>query len=559
MTEVAELLLEAEAFFAPVSTDMVTSMTARYNAERAKIEQFHRDYESTSLGGVISYFCRRHEDRMPNFDLEMAICALNADFWSEALALTDVYEAMPQKRRTEWNEQLTAWKEPRYRKGQKPEHDLPDFGEEVVRATLQDLLASRSRFFAERVDGIFRNLSRTHVTNSPAGFSKRMILNNVLSYGSPDWTKCGYINDLRCVIAKFMGRDEPFHDATRPVVNAAMRNPGEWMNIDGGALRIRVYNGVGTAHLEVHPDMAWRLNAVLASLYPAAIPAEFRRKPVKAKRIKDFVLFDRPLPFSVVSVIASMSQAKVLNPKREVYGQNTFNYIPMSLEMSCSKEYDKHTVQEVDWAMAAIGGVKIKKPQGWSYYQFDYEPASVIDQIICSGCIPDQKSHQFYPTPEKLAKKVIDLAEIEDHHQVLEPSAGTGGIADHVPEHVYLQCYEISQLHCKVLEAKGYARTGQRKVSCLDFLNLAAEYRGGGYDRVVMNPPFSEGRWKAHTEAAGKVLKKNGSIIAILPSSAKAQLDMPGFNMKWYGPYDNEFAGTAVSVVILRADKVDSK
>lgn len=559
MNEVAELLLEAEDFFAPVSTDTVSTLTARYNAERAKIERFHRDYQATGLGGVISYFCRRSEDRMPSFDLEIAICALNSDFWREALALTDVYDAMPQKRRTEWNDQLTAWKEPRYKKGAKPEHDLPDFTEEVVRATLQDLLAARSRFFAERVDGIFRNLSREHVTNCPQGFSKRMILNGVLSYGSPDWTKCGYINDLRCVIAKFMGRDAPVHDATRPVVAAAMRNPGEWMNIDGGALRIRVYNGVGTAHLEVHPDMAWRLNAVLASLYPAAIPESFRRKPAKAKKIKDFVLFDRPLPFAVVSAISSMEQARELNPRRDEWRQNTFINLPMTRQLRVSVDYDKHIVQEIDRVMGAIGGVKIKPAKGSSYYQFDYEVTPVIDEIVCSGCVPDYKSHQFYPTPEGLAKKVIEIAEIEDHHQVLEPSAGTGGIADHVPEHVYLQCYEISQLHCKVLEAKGFQRTGQRKASCLDFLKLAAEYRGGGYDRVVMNPPFSENRWKLHTEAAGKVLKKNGSIIAILPTSAKAQLDMPGFNMKWYGPYDNEFAGTAISVVILRADKIEGK
>src|SRR5690606_19819628 len=161
--------------------------------------------------GVVSYFCRRSEDRMPSCNLDIALCALNSDFWEEALALTDVYDAMPQTRRTEWNDQLTARKEPRGKKRAETEHELQDFTEEVVRATLQDLLAARSRFFAERVDGIFRNLSREHVTNCPQGFSKRMILSSVLSYGSPDWTKCGYINDLRCVIAKFMGRDNPGH------------------------------------------------------------------------------------------------------------------------------------------------------------------------------------------------------------------------------------------------------------------------------------------------------------------------------------------------------------
>lgn len=55
----------------------------------------------------------------------------------------------------------------------------------------------------------------------------------------------------------------------------------------------------GTAHLEVHPEMAWRLNMILANLYPMAIPPQFRQKPKRAP--KDFVLMDNPLPFAVLS------------------------------------------------------------------------------------------------------------------------------------------------------------------------------------------------------------------------------------------------------------------
>ena len=46
----------------------------------------------------------------------------------------------------------------------------------------------------------------------------------------------------------------------------------------------------GTAHFEIHPDMAWKLNCVLASMHPMAIPAEFRQKP---KQTKDFVMMER--------------------------------------------------------------------------------------------------------------------------------------------------------------------------------------------------------------------------------------------------------------------------
>ena len=85
------------------------------------------------------------------------------------------------------------------------------------------------------------------------------------------------------------------------------------MTIDGGALRIRCYLK-GTAHLEVHPDMAWRLNGVLASLYPAAIPAEFRQKP--KKRLKEFAMMERPLPFAVIKVLAGIKKMRTTRLSR---------------------------------------------------------------------------------------------------------------------------------------------------------------------------------------------------------------------------------------------------
>jgi hypothetical protein len=102
------------------------------------------------------------------------------------------------------------------------------------------------------------------VTNRPEGFGKRMILARVYNeWGSTEYKTAGYIQDLRIVIARFMGRDEPRWNATDSALLGARRRPGEWFTLDGGALRVRGYLK-GTAHLEVHPEMAWRLNCVLA-------------------------------------------------------------------------------------------------------------------------------------------------------------------------------------------------------------------------------------------------------------------------------------------------------
>lgn len=535
-----EIVEDVSEFFAPMSSDLVDGLLGQYGAARRNIEAMAEAVSDPQHASVLHYFISGNVEEqrysIPStvetlFNLEGAVGQLNGDFWNRALRLTDVFDYMPQKRREEWHEQI---KNPLGRKKNKHSQEaelpaLPDFEESTVRGTLSGLLSSRHKFLAERVDGIFRALSRTHVTNRPEGFSKRMIIAGINSWGTS-----GQINDLRCVIAKFMGREEPKHGATDPVIKAAGRHNGEWMAIDGNSLRIRVYGGVGTAHLEVHPEMSWRLNAILASLYPAAIPSQFREKPKSRKKVKDFELFDKPLPHAVIAMLAEMRDVRerVLPewPERHID-------VPMAKSFGYG-EKDKAAQAEAEKVLAAIGAVKVKH-----YWQFDYHPGEVLDQIVCSGCIPDQKSHQFYPTPESVALAAIELADIQPGHQCLEPSAGLGGLADMMPKSNTV-CVEISALHCEVLRAKGH------HVECADFLQWNVT---GKYDRIVMNPPFSEGRWQAHLEHASSMLKLGGRLVAVLPASAKGKELLPGLTHEWTQIYSNEFSGTSVSVVILTA------
>lgn len=97
------------------------------------------------------------------FDSKGAIKALDATYWSRAMQLTDVYDAMPQDRRDEWNDNIKKL-------------TTPSFTSEVVLPTLQNLLNSRLKFLAERVDGVFKSLFGTHVTNSPFAVEKFMII-----------------------------------------------------------------------------------------------------------------------------------------------------------------------------------------------------------------------------------------------------------------------------------------------------------------------------------------------------------------------------------------------
>ena len=535
MNAVAEIqAAEFGEFFAPASNDMIDGLVAQYRVIRANVEKIANAMTGETAGAVSYFLSGNKDDRsgLPSverlFRLEGALASLNSAFWSKAMHLTDVLDMMPQKRRDEWNKSIT-------------DMTCPAFEDETVRATLQGLMSQRQQFLAERVDGIFTGLSGEHVTNSPAAFGKRMIVANALNeYHYVGFSKCGLINDLRCVVAKFMGRDEPGYNASSGLIEALKGNWGNWVNVDGGAMKIRLYKK-GTAHIEVHTDMAWRLNRILAHMHPMAIPDEFRQKP--KRKARNVELMQRPLPFAVIHVLAALKPAERVIKQDNWRQPYRHERIKDALKFDHYGLPDKHVLAEVCAVLESIGGVKAAE----GHWQFDYQPGAVVNEIVASGCVPDHKAHQFYPTPEKLAKVAVELAAIEAHHDCLEPQAGTGGIADYMPMD-QTTCVEVSGLRCAVLRAKGF------DVVNADFLAWAATTKQR-FDRVVMNPPFDMGRWQSHLEAAASMLKPSGRLVAVLPLGAKGKASLPGFNCRFPQVFDGAFAGTSVSVVVMVADK----
>lgn len=439
------------------------------------------------------------------FRLEPAISALNAEYWQKAMMLTDVLEYMPAEKRNEWHELISK-------------HKTPAFEKDSVKQTLIQMLNNRAQFMAERVDGLFRALSGDHVTNQPQAFGKRFILNYMLSYFSINYERANYIHDLRCVIGKFMGREVPNSHSTYSDLNN-MNRDGQWNEFDGGAFKVRLYKK-GTAHMEVHPDIAWQLNKVLAHLHPMAIPPEFRqkpkRKPNEHKLHHDLVSFD---------VMKDLERGL---PYRS-HEAKTLDY-----------QYKEPPLAPTVAVIERLGGVEISK----GVFEFSYLIESVLKELSRSGRIPEQKSHQFYQTPEELARIAVWWAGIEPHHSCLEPSAGQGALADKMPKST--TCIEASPLHCAVLKAKGY------QTECADFLQWGY---GRTFDRIVMNPPFSDGRGVAHVQHAASMLSVGGRLVAILPASSKGKIIAEGMKHEWSEIYRDMFKDASVDVVMLRLEK----
>lgn len=70
-----------------------------------------------------------------------------------------------------------------------------------------------------------------------------------------------------------------------------------------------------------------------------------------------------------------------------------------------------------------------------------------------------------------------------------------------------------------------------------------------------MNPPFSEGRWRRHLEAAAGLLNRGGVLVAILPESARASI-VDGLTLEKSCQVDGGLFGVSVDLVMMKWRRV---
>ncbi len=170
-------------------------------------------------------------------------------------------------------------------------------------------------------------------------------------------------------------------------------------------------------------------------------------------------------------------------------------------------QLDRKQYRDVNSVLEVMGGKWNRKQKG---YVFNEDPTDRLEQVLLSGEIIPPKKYGYFPTPMELARHVVSLADIQPGHQVLEPSAGQGAIADQIPQCAIIYCVELLQDNYEILRAKGY------RILTGDFLSLQEGY--SFYDRVVMNPPFERQADIDHVLHAYKFLKPGGRLVSIMSS-----------------------------------------
>lgn len=166
------------------------------------------------------------------------------------------------------------------------------------------------------------------------------------------------------------------------------------------------------------------------------------------------------------------------------------------------------TEHQPDWAevkrvFLALGA---KWARGGFRFPDTDDAAEKVRLALESGEVFDPKAAGFFPTPAALAKRLVEMAEIRPGENVLEPSAGRGAIALAAREAGgSVHCFEFLPDNAAELKRLGF------HVVEGDFLVLAS----GGFDAVVMNPPFGGRQDIAHIRRAFECLRPGGRLVSV--------------------------------------------
>jgi protein-L-isoaspartate O-methyltransferase len=158
---------------------------------------------------------------------------------------------------------------------------------------------------------------------------------------------------------------------------------------------------------------------------------------------------------------------------------------------------------------------------------------------------------QLFPTPPEIAAHMVELAEIEPGHSVLEPSAGTGNILKELPcirPNGSITAVEIKQELCTMLEPWA------DQIECADFLSCNGDL--GTFDRIIMNPPFENGVDIKHINHALTHLNSPGILVALCANGTRQREAFKGQAEYWEdlpdGSFKNQGTGVNVALMVLK-------
>ena len=163
---------------------------------------------------------------------------------------------------------------------------------------------------------------------------------------------------------------------------------------------------------------------------------------------------------------------------------------------------------------------------------------------------------QLFPTSPELAQRMVELARIEPHHSLLEPSAGTGNILKQLPS-ALLRVIAIEINTSLVANLKTSFPAIDIRQS--DFLLCNGNL--GSFDRILMNPPFINDEDIKHILHAKGLLNPNGLLVSLCANGPRQQEILKPLASYWEELPLGSFSaqGTNVNVALLIIESAQHK
>ena len=248
-----------------------------------------------------------------------------------------------------------------------------------------------------------------------------------------------------------------------------------------------------------------------------------------------------------------MANVKLSPEVAEVIGRST---ITGNILVLPPGQLERPLYEAVNKALVAAGG-KWKTRVG---HVFTGDPRVKLGLMLETGvAVDEKKKFQAFYTPPALAARVVEWASVSGMI-VLEPSCGAGALMLESIAQGAAKTYGIEiNPEAEVAARKLLAGSGSFQIWGRDFMGTSPKDLNSGvlFDRVVMNPPFTNNQDIQHVQHALTFLKPGGILVAVMGANierARFKALVAGLTHKIEHVEAGAFkaAGTNIPTIILR-------
>ena len=260
-------------------------------------------------------------------------------------------------------------------------------------------------------------------------------------------------------------------------------------------------------------------------------------------------------------------KVEITSSVRDILNQYTFRnngeYTILRLPVMTDKQY-----KQVKYLVEYIGGHWSEKNGGFKFKLHPDEAAYKLEQLMKLDHIElsDDKAfkirNNFYPTPDWLAEKMVEMAEIKPGDFVLEPSAGRG----HLLKYITAKTDKYDAVECNNTQMHHLLDLGYT-AHYMTFEQYALEFKDYvEFDAIVMNPPFCDELDLRHIMLAYQLLKPGGRLVGLAAENSiyykrpitdafNEWLELVGGNVEEIPSGSFTESGTNVDVVLITITK----